>query len=396
MAEPANSNYPASLDDTTSLLNNVVNMKTFVLDGALNNSATTVPTTGTISGITAPGYLLIDSEIIHFGATSGVNFTSCTRGADSTTAAAHDDGAIIYHVIAANYHNQLRRAIIAIETELGVDVAGSFATLVIAMAQTVAEKASAAGDLFYATAANAVSVLAKGGYGQYLGMNSGATTPAWTTQDGWIPSADTWTYASTTTFTIAGVDRTSVYTTGTKLKCTNTTAKNFYVVSSAFSTNTTVTVTGGSAYALADGAITVPHYSYADNPQGFLAAFGYTPTGISDTNVTLAARFHISGRRCFVDFRATFTGGITFTTMPTLPITASASLISGTTPLASCGTACYYDIGTAIVLGTIFPSVVASATTFNIASADGTNMSATSPITWANGDLLDAHFSYEL
>lgn len=85
---------------------------------------------------------------------------------------------------------------------------------------------------------------------------------------GWLPTADTWTYASATTFTISGVDRTSIFTKGTKLKLTNDSAtKYFYVVSSAFSTDTTVTVTGETD--LANSAITNPFYSYNDCPQGF-------------------------------------------------------------------------------------------------------------------------------
>ncbi len=85
---------------------------------------------------------------------------------------------------------------------------------------------------------------------------------------GWTPSGETWTYASATTFTIAGTDLTSKYTTGTKIKLTNdSTTKYFYVVTSSFSTNTTVTVTG--EVDLASGAITNPFYSYADCPQGF-------------------------------------------------------------------------------------------------------------------------------
>ena len=40
--------------------------------------------------------------------------------------------------------------------------------------------------------------------------------------DGWIKATDTWTYASATTFTIAGVDRTAMFPKGTKIKLTQT------------------------------------------------------------------------------------------------------------------------------------------------------------------------------
>jgi len=84
---------------------------------------------------------------------------------------------------------------------------------------------------------------------------------------GWIDAGETWTYASATTFTIAGVDLTSKYTKGTKIKLTNSTVKYAYVVSSSFSTNTTVTI--ASEDDLANSTITLPNFSYSDCPQGF-------------------------------------------------------------------------------------------------------------------------------
>ncbi|KKN22101.1 hypothetical protein LCGC14_0918780 [marine sediment metagenome] len=80
--------------------------------------------------------------------------------------------------------NDLQLEVTAIETELGVDVAGTFATVLLALAQSVGEKASAQSDLFYATAANAVSALAKGTSLQQLRMNAGATAPEWFTDAG--------------------------------------------------------------------------------------------------------------------------------------------------------------------------------------------------------------------
>lgn len=123
--------------------------------------------------------------------------------------------------------------------------------------------------------------------------------------DGWITATDTWTYASASTFTISGVDRTAVLTKGTKIKLTQTTAKYFYVVSSAFSTNTTVTVTGGTDYTLANASITSPYYSYMQNPQGFPAYFNYATTITSTTGgdtvptyTTNTGRFVLEGSMC--------------------------------------------------------------------------------------------------
>ena len=125
MSEVITSNYPTSLDDTTSLLNDQVSLKSFVLNGDHSNSITTITTTSVITGFSAPNYFLIDGEIIHFTGISGVDFTGCTRGADGTSAASHSDADPIYHIATANWANQIRRAVIAIETELGTDPAGS-------------------------------------------------------------------------------------------------------------------------------------------------------------------------------------------------------------------------------------------------------------------------------
>lgn len=93
---------------------------------------------------------------------------------------------------------------------------------------------------------------------------------------GWIdavnPStgaADTWTYASASSFTISGVDRTSVFTAGTKIKLTQTSAKYFIVLSSTFSTDTTVNVDGRGVYTVANAAISSPYISRVYHPAGF-------------------------------------------------------------------------------------------------------------------------------
>lgn len=91
--------------------------------------------------------------------------------------------------------------------------------------------------------------------------------------DGWIPSGETWTYASdddpTFTFTISG-DKTSKYTVGMKLKLTQTTVKYFIITAVSYSDpNTTVTIYGGTDYTLANATITSPYYSMVRTPQGF-------------------------------------------------------------------------------------------------------------------------------
>lgn len=90
-------------------------------------------------------------------------------------------------------------------------------------------------------------------------------------QGGWTyDDLYTWVYASASTFTIAGVDVRSQFPVGTKLALyQGGTVKYFTVVSSAFSTNTTITVDGQGTYTLANVPIDKPAFSYAMHPSGF-------------------------------------------------------------------------------------------------------------------------------
>jgi len=95
-----------------------------------------------------------------------------------------------------------------------------------------------------------------------------------TPEDGWIAAGETWVFAAadapTYTFTISGVDRTLRYTPGTRLKLTHSAAVKYFIVTAvSFSTDTTVTVYGGTDYTLAAGAITLPSFSHERAPAGF-------------------------------------------------------------------------------------------------------------------------------
>lgn len=91
--------------------------------------------------------------------------------------------------------------------------------------------------------------------------------------DGWVAAGETWTYAGaddpTFTFTIAGVDLTTKYQAGQRIKLTQTTPKYFIITKVEFSADTTITVYGGTDYDLANAAITSPYYSPVKAPFGF-------------------------------------------------------------------------------------------------------------------------------
>lgn len=125
--------------------------------------------------------------------------------------------------------------------------------------------------------------------------------------------------------------------------------------------------------------------------------FSYTPTGIAATNVTLTGRFQFSGKQCSsCRIKVAFTGGITFTTMPSLPIVAAAGIIGETNnPISGVGH--YLDSGTVNFPYGVAPCVQPSATTVRVGrSADFADITATNPITWANNDVIGLHFNYEI
>lgn len=107
-------------------------------------------------------------------------------------------------------------------------------------------------------------------------------------QGGWIyDDMYTWTYASSTSFTVAGVDVTSQFRAGTKLALYQSgTIKYFVVNSSSFSTNTTVNVLGIGTYTLANVPIDRPAFSYAENPAGFSPGLAYVPYKFKATRTT--------------------------------------------------------------------------------------------------------------
>lgn len=138
--------------------------------------------------------------------------------------------------------------------------------------------------------------------------------------DGWIEDDSTWTFATATTFTVAG-DQTAKFPKGAKIRLTQTTVKYFYVVARSFAAGTTtVTVAAGTDYSLANAAITSPAYSYAETPQGFPVTFAFTPTWGSDGsapslgNGTLSGLFSMHGTMVRVNISMTAGGTSTFGT----------------------------------------------------------------------------------
>ena len=139
-------------------------------------------------------------------------------------------------------------------------------------------------------------------------------------QSGWLFDAvNTWVYASTTTFTIAGVDVTSQFPIGTKLRIyQGGVAKYFIVTNSVFSTNTTVTVASNGVYTLANSPIDRPAYSFAASASGYPATL---PANVYDDYSTSERD---SGMK-WIDGKTIYRKTVSFGSFPATPGTKSVA-----------------------------------------------------------------------
>lgn len=122
--------------------------------------------------------------------------------------------------------------------------------------------------------------------------------------DGWLADNHTWVFASSTTFTIAGVDLTLTFQPLTLISWNDGSLKYGVVKSSTFSTNTTVTIMSTTDYTIANATITAPRYSYYSRPQGFPGYFNWAPalTGYSANPTTTAYVWFVSGTGVHVSY----------------------------------------------------------------------------------------------
>lgn len=150
--------------------------------------------------------------------------------------------------------------------------------------------------------------------------------------DGWVPdTTETWTFASFSagppalgTYTVPG-DLRSKYTVGSRVKFVQTTTKFFLVVADPTydGTNTTVSISGGTDYTLANAAISSNFHSYVVNPQGFPTWFNAAVAAGGFSSLTSnACQFTMLGRTCYVFLAVTgVSNSATFTW--TAPVAAA-------------------------------------------------------------------------
>ena len=162
-------------------------------------------------------------------------------------------------------------------------------------------------------------------------------------RDGWCYDTDTWTYVSPTSFKVTGKDVRYKFPKGTKIKLVQSgSTKYFYVTATAYSTDTTVTITGGSDYTLASATISGQAYSYAAAPQGFPQRFNYSPATYTGWSALPDGLYYfiIIGQLCYVTVYMSAGTSNATTARLELPVSASSSAGKG----GICGFA--FDNGT--------------------------------------------------
>jgi hypothetical protein len=212
--------------------------------------------------------------------------------------------------------------------------------------------------------------------------------------NGWNADANTWTYASASTFTISG-DYTAIYTKGTRIKWTQTTVKYGTVVSSSYGApNTTVTILVNTNYVVTNAAISANYYSYLAAPLSFPQWFTYTSTGTNITlgNGTIVAKYMTVGKTLWVTILFTLgsTSAVTGDVNFTLPIAVVAEG-TGKCSLADTGTA-RYDGDTQPSGTALYVRTKGSSGTY---VTSGVILSSTVPHTWATTDFISLSLWYE-
>lgn len=126
------------------------------LNGAIDAVTTTVVLTSVVGLPTSGGYVTIGTEAIKYTGIAVNTLTGVTRGADSTTAAAHSNGAAVFGFIVANHHNVLKEEIKAVETSLDLTASRAVVTSASGRVAVSATTAAELGALNAKTASRAV------------------------------------------------------------------------------------------------------------------------------------------------------------------------------------------------------------------------------------------------
>ncbi len=168
------SQWPTALSSATNLYT-AVNLLTTTLSISMTSSTPSVITLASTTGFPTAGAVTIDNEVIFYTGVSGSTLTGLSRGADGTTAAAHNSGVPVGATIVAYHVNAVNAEIIALETDLHTRIGfGSTNQLVLANGVVGAPTISwsAASDTgFWSRAAHLVTVSSNGAQVAEFGTN---------------------------------------------------------------------------------------------------------------------------------------------------------------------------------------------------------------------------------
>lgn len=218
------------------------------------------------------------------------------------------------------------------------------------------------------------------------------------TKTGWITPDETWVYVSANTFKITGVDVTAKYPKGTRLKFTQTTVKYAVVISSAFSTDTTITIGVNTDYVIANAAITANYYSYAANPQDYPGAFNCAITFANLSGGALTyGRYAITGQYVDVSWKYTLGGaGVAGAVTASMPIpmmhSATSDSLTAQVKLVVAGGNSFIGHIRPVDANNVGVLVETSAAAYVGLAA----LSSTVPATWANLDTVSLSARYKM
>jgi len=228
-----------------------------------------------LNGVATPNKV----EVIAFTGTSGTTVTTLTRGLAGTTDQDHAVSAVVEFAADVVWAQSIYDALSNV-VDPATGAVDLTKVLTLTGSQTATDKtftspvfntgvSGTAIDTDGTLAANSDTLLAsQKAVKTYVTNNSGG---AWTTYSAVTPTTGTLDDPSFP-IVFAGVDLTSVLTVGMKVRITQSTVKYFIITKVAFSTDTTVTLYGGTDYDLvASGTTAISAFAYSGDrvPVGF-------------------------------------------------------------------------------------------------------------------------------
>jgi hypothetical protein len=212
-------------------------------------------------------------------------------------------------------------------------------------------------------------------------------------------------YQTSSSIWFPGTTRTAEFSKGTKIRIKQSgTYKYFYVKSYATATGTTLQLTGGSNYTVANVAIQELSYSHMETPTGFPEWFDFTPVWTAATTNpvlgagTIVGQFKLQGSFLTYQFRLACGSGTTFGSgnysfsLPVPPLNDGDIPWFGQARLRRPGSWNY------LFTVHVNPSDTAITWFFptHLGGQNNSNISGTYPVAWGTSDRLEVQVAYRI